>query len=417
VRLRFTLNQQWVFVLAIILAMVIGWNYWLPMAEDLYNLVTPADENRQYPLRNVDFFAYYNAGTRFEKDDNPYFYGYPELGDFSDYIYPPTMLPAFGLLSRMAYDQARLFWLGLNMFSYLFCFCFLLVAVRREILQTFFTSGLLLTIASFPLLMHIHNGQSDVLIISIMLLGYLAYIKRFKSLSACLFALATLIKVSPVLFLIFFVVFLRDYRFLLYFFLWSIGLMLVSMLVVPFQLYLNYFFQVLPEVGKGTSNWLNQSIVKFFPSSQGFLAQTISLAGLGLFGWFAWWLGRRYPKDQRDPSGTLGEVHTISEAVFFLNMLIILIFAGKAWSMTYVWVILPSALLVARLLESQPQSWFLAIVGFGIFLMLSKVYGYPGLDSLNLWGSLILSTVLIIGLAKIDKNARPNINQPSPRRL
>ena len=130
-----------------------------------------------------------------------------------------------------------------------------------------FACGLVLTTASFPLLMHIHNGQSDVFVISMVMIGYVAYIKGFTKSSAFLFALASLTKVSPVLFLIFFVLFLKDYRFLLFFFLSIVGMALISLVAVPFNLYKDYIFQVLPEISKGTSNWLNQSIVKFVPAT------------------------------------------------------------------------------------------------------------------------------------------------------
>ena len=248
--------------------------------------------------------------------------------------------------------------------------------------------------------MHIHNGQSDVLVISMVLIGYVAYIKGFKTGSAFLFALAAMTKVSPALFLIYFVIFLKDYRFLITFCLWAVGILLVSLLVVPFSLYTDYIFHVLPEVGKGTSNWLNQSIVKYIPASQGSLAQVISLAGFVLFGLFALWLSKHHPSSKRVPGKTLGEEPGISESVFTLNILAILIFSGKVWSMAYVWMILPAALIVARLVESRPKTWYLVLNCVAVCLLVSKVYGYPILDSLNLWGSLLLFTLLVIRLMK-----------------
>ena len=399
-RQRLEISHHWLIIPAITLVIIIGWNFWLPMAEDFYNLVTPADENRQVVLRNVDFFAYYNGGARFEDGANPYYYGEPELRHFSDFIYPPTMLPIFSLISRMEYDPARLFWLGLNSMSYVLCFMLMLLAAKQEIRQAFLAGGLILTTASFPLLMHIHNGQADVLVISLVLIGYTIYIKGFKTASAGLFALAALIKVSPVLFLIFFVIFLRDYRFLVSFCLWASGIVLISLLMVPIDLYRDYIFQVLPEVSKGTSNWLNQSIVKYVPASQSWLAQVISLGGLGAFSLFAWRLSRRYPADQRKPGRMLGETDSISESVFFLNILIILILAGRVWSMAYVWTILPSALLVARLLDRRTRPWYFALSCLAVFLLDSKVYGYPILDSTNLWGSLLMFSILVINLIK-----------------
>jgi len=322
--------RHWSIILALTLAAVISWNYWLPIAEDFYNLVTPADENRHVELRNVDFFAYFNAGVRFENGANPYFYANPAARNFSDYIYPPTLLPLYTLLSNLEYDQARLLWLGLYFTAYALCFAILLFAARVEMRAVLLACGLVLTTASFPLLMHIHNGQSDFLVISMVLIGYVAYIKGFKTGSAFLFALAAMTKVSPALFLIYFVFFLKDYRFLITFCLWAVGMLLVSLLAVPFSLYTDYIFQVLPEVGKGTSNWLNQSIVKYIPASQGSLAQVISLGGFVLFGLFTLWLSKRHPSSMRIPGKTLGVEPGISESVFTLNILVILIFSGKS---------------------------------------------------------------------------------------
>jgi len=371
------INRYWSIILVLTLAVVISWNYWLPIAEDFYNLVTPADENRQVALRNVDFFAYYNAGARFENGANPYFYGDPAIRNFSDYIYPPTLLPLYGLISNLEYDQARLLWVGLYFTGYALCFTFLLLAARKELRSILFSCGLVLTSASFPLLMHIHNGQSDVLVISMVLIGYVAYIKGFKTGSAFLFALATMTKVSPVLFLIYFVIFLKDYHFLITYCLWAAGMLLVSLLVVSFGLYMDYILWVLPEIGKGTSNWLNQSIVKFVPVPQGSLAQAISLGGFVLFGLFAFWLGKHYPSSKRIPGKTLGEKNNISESVFILNILVILIFSGKAWSMAYVWMIFPAALIVTRLVNYRPKIWYLILICVSVFLLESKVYGYP----------------------------------------
>jgi hypothetical protein len=174
---------------------------------------------------------------------------------------------------------------------------------------------------------------------------------------------------------------------------------------------------VLPEIGKGTSNWLNQSIVKFVPVSQGNLAQVISLGGFALFILFASWLAKCYPSSRRIPGKTLGEKQIISESVFILNILVILIFSGKAWSMAYVWMILPAALLITRMVKSRPKTWFLFLICVAVFLVESKVYGYPILNSLNLWGSLLMSALLVISLAKEEWAFDEILNVPLPSTL
>ena len=40
---------------------------------------------------------------------------YPEI---SGYIYPPTLLPLFGALAKMSYDDARTVWLAIDVTAF-----------------------------------------------------------------------------------------------------------------------------------------------------------------------------------------------------------------------------------------------------------------------------------------------------------
>ncbi|NIM93567.1 MAG: DUF2029 domain-containing protein [Anaerolineales bacterium] len=386
-------------VIGLLLIFILSWNFWLPLAEDFFNLETSPPNPA-----NVDFLAYYNAGGRFAEGANPYYWEDLEEGEkeYSDYLYPPAMLPIFSLLSNLPYEIARHVWLGLYAISCIVVFAVMYINIQKDIKRSFLLLGVLLTFASYPLLFHIRNGQSDLLVISLILLGFVAYWRGFKFISAFILALATLLKVSPVFLLIFYVIYLRDLRFLLYYAL-SIGAaVLLSLFFVPAELYPDYVLGVLPEVTGGTSYWLNQSIVKhltFNPT----LARLISLSGFVIFAIFAFVLGN---EDRRRPSrqdhGVLGDGHLRIEAVFILNLLVILIFAGKVWSMAYVWMILPCAFLLAYLIYQEVRLWFLMVVGLAVFLMTSKVYGFPILESLNLYGGILMAVALILWLLKSE---------------
>jgi hypothetical protein len=67
-----------------------------------------------------------------------------------------------------------------------------------------------------------------------------------------------------------------------------------------------------------------------------------------------------------------------------------------------VWLILPSAWLLVGLVRQQVKPAYLAAVMLGILLVLAKDYGVPGLTKLNLWGNVLLSAMLVIGLLKKD---------------
>jgi hypothetical protein len=82
--------------------------------------------------------------------------------------------------------------------------------------------------------------------------------------------------------------------------------------------------------------------------------------------------------------------------------------------MAYVWMIFPAALIVTRLVNYRPKIWYLILICVSVFLLESKVYGYPILDSLNLWGSLILSMLLVISLTKEAWAFDEILNDPLP---
>lgn len=385
-------------ILLLLLLVLIGWNYWLHSAWGMYNIVSDTNSGK---LRNVDFFAYYNAGSRFLKNDNPYFWGKDAQNNpiISDYIYPPPVLPLFGLLSRLPYDLARLVWVIAYGLVFACILGWMVRSFAPEWRDVFLMLSLTLTLVSFPLLSHIQHGQVDIFIISLILASFLSYARKNRLLAAILLAVATVIKVSPGFLLIYFVIFRRDFRFLLMY-IGSLAIMLVfSLLFVPVGWYLDYVRYVLPEVGKGDSYWLNQSILKYLSFAPG-ISRAAGIVGLGLLAFVVWLISRRYSAEEREPALPLGNNGMIGELVFILNLSGILMLLGRAWVAAYVWMILPCAWLVIILLTRRIKSPWLGVIGTGIALAMAKVYGFPVLDSLNLWGGIILTTSLTAGLLR-----------------
>jgi len=387
----------------LVLALAVAWNFWLPLAEDFYNDVTEANALRNRDLQNVDFFAYYLAGARFADGQNPYYFDQGQERLYAEYVYPPTYLPLYRALSRLPYDQARLLWLGL----YLAGYAGLAVVVNRAALpehrSTLLALTALLTFTSFPFLMHIHNGQSDVFVLILLLLGWTVYARGAWLPASILFALATLAKVNPALFLVYFGLYRRDARFALGFSLTCAAVGLASLAFVPASLYRDYLFDVLPQVTRGTAYWPNQSLLRFVPEGQDWLAPIVTAVGLGLFAWMAAWLGRRHSALQRQPGWPLGAGTWVSESLFWMNMAVILVLSGKAWSMAYVWMILPMALFLTYLLHQPIRAWYLGLTAAAALLLSSKIYGYPLLDFLNLLGSLLLLVVLGLWIFRRDQ--------------
>lgn len=385
-------NQRLAVLVGAVLLFAVVWNYWLPFVQDFWVQITAPG----LPP-NVDFFAYYTAGQRFVDGTNPYYYGDGQAGNplISEYIYPPTFLPFFSLLTYLPYVTARLVWVGLYFSVYLLAFIALLTVLAPRLRLTFASLGAALTVISFPLLFHIRNGQADMLVIGLVLLSFSAYARGWRLVSAFVLSLAALFKVSPAFLLIFFVLYQRDWRYLRYFAISSLVVMLLSLLVVPFHYYPEYVIYILPVISSGLTDYLNQSILRYLARIP-VLPQIVAATGLALVAGYAAWAGWRTPAPSRKLRAPLGDFDIRPLAVFFLNLLVILIFQGKAWSMAYVWTILPAALVLAHLLHNPARTWQVAVVAFASFLLVSKIYGYPPLDALNLFGGVLMGSLMVV---------------------
>ncbi len=381
-------------ILAFVLIGVITWNYWLPSALTYFSDRKPSEPNR-----NMDFYAYYTAGKSFALGLNPYRDNGSELADpsgrndgYSRYVYPPTLLPAYSLLGRLDYDLARTVWAVGSLYVHLAVLLAIAFQSRTMSRGAVLALGIILTITSQPLLFHLRQGQINVLIISVVAISFLARQANHKFLSAFLLALATVSKVNPALFLITFVIYWRDLRYLVYFGLCLIGLTLGSMLLVPPDLYREYLLVVLPSLTNSDSFYFNQSLIRLIPPINAF-PQIAAFAGLGSFALYAWMVGGR--KNFIDPINQSFD----AKAMLCMNALIILLFSGLSWEMTYVWIILPATLFLPDLIPVA-RVWFMGVVGVAIALLNISILAVPVLDSLNIIGGVLLTGCLGILLWK-----------------
>jgi len=258
------------------------------------------------------------------------------------------------------------------------------------------------------LLDHILKGQADIFVICLILGSFLAYASGHRLLSAILLAIATLLKVSPVFLLFYYLIFQRDFRFLVMYAAAGLLIVAASLFFVPFGSYLDYGLNILPQVSTGTASYLNQSLLRYMSFSP-LVARLASIGGLGLLAVLIWVLSRRYPPAVRRSILPLGGEGFPSQMVFILNLTGILSFIGKVWPATYVWLILPSAWLVTALIDRPARPGYLSVVVLAVFLVGSKNYGFPILESLNLWGNLLLSGCLIFGMMKPDRLVAPEM--------
>jgi hypothetical protein len=71
--------------------------------------------------------------------------------------------------------------------------------------------------------------------------------------------------------------------------------------------------------------------------------------------------------------------------------------------MAYVWMVLPMALFLTYLLHRPVRRWYIGLAAVTAALLVSKIYGYPVLNSLNLFGSLTLLGVLALWVLRREQ--------------
>jgi hypothetical protein len=223
---------------------------------------------------------------------------------------------------------------------------------------------ILLFFTSFPLESLLELSQSDLLIASLVILSLAGQRLKHEFLSAVLLAMAILMKETPILFLVYFVVFRRDLLYLARC-LASIAIIVgVSLFVVPIESYWYYVVKVAPTLSEAFALTDNQSIVGVL-SLAGLSKVTpyVSLAGFGLFALFSFYASSNRWKD------FFGRNTLRADAMFLMNVLIMLLFGPRSTIYPYVWVILPLALFISALLMGKFKLTYLALVGLGAFLV------------------------------------------------
>ena len=131
------------YFLAVILFLLIFWNYWIPTYLHAY-------------LPNYDFNLFYVAGLVFLQHENPY--------AVTRFIYPPTSIPFYAVFAFFGLKLATQLWTVTYFAIFaiaLLGICFTLDSERRSIVVLF---TVIFLSTSYPLLYLMQLGQSDLLI-------------------------------------------------------------------------------------------------------------------------------------------------------------------------------------------------------------------------------------------------------------
>lgn len=353
---------------------------------------------------NYDFFQYYAAGHDWLAGLDPYrnhpgdprAIPHPRHEDktISGYIYPPTWLPVFGLFARLPYDDSRQVWaaltlalLGLGLGIAALCS----PDRRLEVVA----AGVLLSLASCPLLYHLHQGQADLIVSSLAAAGFVLYGRWRSWPTALLLAAAIALKLTPALLLLVMVLYYRDMRLLAKAAVAGAALVAASLPVVTPALYAEYLTQTLPTISTPVESIHNQSLARLW-AGHTTVVTAIELAAVALLFLVAWLSGRqrRSPDLGTQPRPTDLE----SSAVLLFTVVVWLCVSPLSWQMGYVAVIIPLALVLSAGVPSGGRS---AVIALGLAAVLmswnTDLPRLPVLDSINLLGALLASVTLGLG--------------------
>jgi hypothetical protein len=385
------------FCLVLIGVAVYAAAYWLPAEKRYFDYHT---RSHGY---NWDFRVYYAAGRDWSLGMDPYASQWlsPTVQSavkpirFKDqrtlrFIYPPTLLPVYRWIAHLPYRKARVDWRDLN-FVVLAAAGLVAVFLERGRRLEVAAALLLLSVLSFPVLYHVREGNIDMIVAGLATSGFLLYGRARSWPSAVLLALAAVTKVTPLLVVVALVVYYRDWRFAAKTALILGAVVGVSLAFVPLHFY-REAAAVLFLRSQSMPGAVNQSLMRWlhrFPTAPryaSFAAYACLLGGLA-------WMGRRAHADAR---AIAASVEAPDVLVFSLAVLVMLLFTPIAWIWTYVWVIVPAAML---LMGRQRLStlWARLVLLGGVALMSAPIRprGGPILDSLTMIGGGVALACLI----------------------
>jgi len=383
-------------LLLVLLAAAVATSYWVEIVSNAFNDIDPIVH-----VPNYDFFQYYAGGHNWDLGLDPYVNhpGVPgaiqhprfDTHQITGFIYPPTLLPLYGSLARLSYDDARATWLAITLSAFA-----LLVAVamwaspgrRLEVLGV----TLLLTLASYPFIYHVHNGQADLLSAALTCSAFLLYPRWRGWPTAALLALAIATKVTPVLILAVMVVYFRDWRLALKALACGAVLAAGSLAWVHPALYHEYVFTTMPSIAVSDPSRFNQTVLRFW------WKYPLVLKAMSAFGYLALlflvYVASRNRRRVPLPAGAVEERRTERLAVLLLAVLFMLFFSPLAWQMAYVWPIVPLALVLTARPPAGRQAAVLAL-GVAAALLCSRVFDVRVLNLLNVLGAAVAMLALM----------------------
>jgi len=286
------------------------------------------------------------------------------------FAYPPSSLPFFGFFALFSFGLAAQLWLAMSIAVFVIALLSLGLLLKSDRRYLFLSISALFFFTSYPLQVELRLGQINLLIGSLTVLSLVSQRLRHRFVSAALLAVGTLMKGPPILFLIYFVVFRRDLRYLVDFLTSMMVILGLSLFVVPIQLYWYWLVNVVPSLFVASGSLTNESITGLISlSGLTYLTPGILLGAVCLYASFAFYVNSdRFKGSKRWPLR--------ADAMFLMNTLALLILGSRVWSQDYVWVILPVALFLSGLIMEEMKLAYFAFVGVAAFLFNFNTYPF-----------------------------------------
>jgi len=342
------------------------------------------------------------------------------------FAYPPSSLPFFGFFAKFDFGVAAQLWTGMSLAIFLVALLSAAYTLKPARRYLFVSIAALLFFTSYALRAELQLGQINMLLVGLTILSLIAHRSSHTRVSATLLAAGTLLKGPPVLFLVYFVVFHRDFQYLIHFLESAVATVGVSLLFVPIQLYWTWIANVLPTLLVAGALPINESVTGAISlSGLGYLTPALFVTGICVFATFAYSV---YPKSLTK-RGSPASV--AADAMFLMNSLVILLLGTRSWIQDYVWIIIPVTLFLSALLVQGVRTHYFMIVGVATFLFNCSTYPlfmyyfnyyptmayylpYAEMVPTGLMGGLLMAPALILLFIWPQNILRPRADQLTP---
>lgn len=205
----------------------------------------------------ADFTCYYNAIVSILKGLNPY-----TIDSMFGYIYPPTSFLFIGLFGTVDYIVAKYLWILLSLVAFFVSQWILVTSLFKENRVFYFLIFTILGVNLFPFKHTLGMGQINLFILLISTLIYYSYINNKKTLAGLFLAVATAIKISPIILVIFFIR-KREYKTIASFIISFVTLTVTAAIMFGWNISQYYWTTSFPGIQQGSDEYANQSLSAF----------------------------------------------------------------------------------------------------------------------------------------------------------